>query len=79
MVRALTYRGGVPVRTDGALASYLCVDPLVEQAYQRYGLSAFEFMGTKYLRIKRIKQLQNEGLLDGSLRWRKEVPAVAVA
>jgi nucleoside-diphosphate-sugar epimerase len=48
-------------------------------AYQRYGLTAFDFMGTKYLRIKRIKELQSEGLLDGSLRWRKEVPAVAVA
>jgi nucleoside-diphosphate-sugar epimerase len=48
-------------------------------AYQRYGLTAFDFMGTKYLRIMRIKELQSEGLLDGSLRWRKEVPAVAVA
>jgi nucleoside-diphosphate-sugar epimerase len=38
-------------------------------AYQRYGLSAFEFMGTKYLRIKHIKKLQSEGRLDGSLRW----------
>jgi nucleoside-diphosphate-sugar epimerase len=47
-------------------------------AYDRYGLSAFEFMGTKYLRIKRIKQLQSEGRLDESLRWRAEVPAAAV-
>ena len=46
-------------------------------AYRRYGLTAFEFMGTKYLRIKRIKQLQSEGRLDGSLRWRNEVAAVA--
>lgn len=46
-------------------------------AYRRYGLTAFEFMGSKYLRIKRIKQLQSEGRLDGSLRWRNEVPAVA--
>jgi len=48
-------------------------------AYRRYGLTAFEFMGTKYLRIKRIKQLQSEGLLDGSLRWRNAVPSAAVA
>jgi nucleoside-diphosphate-sugar epimerase len=47
-------------------------------AYRRYGLSAFEFMGTRYLRIKRIKQLQSQGLLDGSLRWRNTVPARAV-
>jgi nucleoside-diphosphate-sugar epimerase len=46
-------------------------------AYRRYGLSAFEFMGTKYLRIKRIKQLQSEGRLDDSLRWLAEVPAAA--
>jgi nucleoside-diphosphate-sugar epimerase len=43
-------------------------------AYRRYGLTAFEFMGTKYLRIKRIKQLQSEGRLDGSLRWLAEAP-----
>src|SRR6267142_4963177 len=46
-------------------------------AYRRYGLSALEFMGTKYLRIKRIKQLQSEGRLDDSLRWLAEVPAAA--
>src|SRR5262249_42922065 len=39
-------------------------------AYRKHGLTAFEFMGTKYLRIKRIKQLQGAGRLDGSLRWR---------
>jgi len=47
-------------------------------AYHRYGLSAFEFMGTKYLRIKRIKQLQSEGRLDESLRWRAETPVAVV-
>ncbi len=39
-------------------------------AYRRYGLTYEEFMGTKYLRIKRILKLQGEGLLDESLRWR---------
>jgi nucleoside-diphosphate-sugar epimerase len=39
-------------------------------AYRRYGLTAAEFLGNKYLRIKQIKQLQSEGRLDGSLRWR---------
>ena len=38
------------------------------------GLTASEFMGTKYLRIKRIKQLQSEGRLNGSLRWLTDVP-----
>jgi nucleoside-diphosphate-sugar epimerase len=49
----------------------------VEQLYAAYrqaGLTASEFLGTKYLRIKRIKQLQNEGRLDGSLRWLTGVP-----
>jgi nucleoside-diphosphate-sugar epimerase len=40
-------------------------------AYRRHGLTASEFVGTKYLRIKRIRQLQSEGRLDGSLRWRQ--------
>lgn len=47
-------------------------------AYRRFGLTTFEFMGTKYLRIKRIKQLQSEGRLDGSLRWRAEPLAAVV-
>jgi nucleoside-diphosphate-sugar epimerase len=46
-------------------------------AYDRHGLSTFEFLGAKYLRIKRIKQLQSEGRLDGSLRWLTSVPAAA--
>jgi nucleoside-diphosphate-sugar epimerase len=47
------------------------------EAYDRYGLTSDDFLGTKYLRIKRIKQLQSEGRLDGSLRWRTRVPAAA--
>jgi nucleoside-diphosphate-sugar epimerase len=48
-------------------------------AYRRHGLTAFEFMGTRYLRIKRIKQLQSEGRLDDSLRWRAAIPLAAAA
>lgn len=47
-------------------------------AYRRYGLSADEFLGTKYLRIKRVKQLQREGRLDESLRWIVDVPVSTV-
>jgi nucleoside-diphosphate-sugar epimerase len=47
-------------------------------AYRRHGLTAGEFLGTKYLRINRIKQLQSERRLDASLRWQDKVPAVAV-
>ena len=46
-------------------------------AYRRHGLTAADFTGTKYLRIKRIKQLQSEGRLDESLRWQARVPAGA--
>src|SRR4029450_5392187 len=38
-------------------------------AYRRKGMTASDLMGTNYLRINRIKQLQREGRLDGSLRW----------
>jgi nucleoside-diphosphate-sugar epimerase len=46
-------------------------------AYDRHALSALEFMGTKYLRIKRIRQLQSEDRLDSSLRWLAGVPSAA--
>jgi hypothetical protein len=45
------------------------------EAYAREGLTAAEFEGTKYLRIKRIKQLQREGRLTDALRWRADEPA----
>ena len=48
-------------------------------AYREHGLTADEFLGTKYLRIKRIQQLQSEGRLDTSLRWRASEPDVTVA
>jgi len=47
-------------------------------AYRRYGLTVGEFLGTRYLRIKRIKELQSEGRLDGSLRWRLGAPTEVV-
>lgn len=47
-------------------------------AYRRYGLTTDEFLGTKYLRMRRIKQLQSEGLLDDSLRWRAEAPLASI-
>ena len=41
-------------------------------AYQAHALTFDEFMGDKYLRIKHIKTLQHDGLLDSDLRWRKK-------
>jgi nucleoside-diphosphate-sugar epimerase len=47
-------------------------------AYRRYGLTVGEFLGTRYQRIKRIQQLQSEGRLDESLRWRLGAPTEVV-
>jgi nucleoside-diphosphate-sugar epimerase len=39
------------------------------EAYRRHGLTKDEFLGSKYLRIRRVKELQTAGRLDASLRW----------
>ena len=44
----------------------------IEDLYDRYlayRLTREEFMGSRYLRIKHIQELQRTGRLDGSLRW----------
>jgi nucleoside-diphosphate-sugar epimerase len=38
-------------------------------AYQHHGLTQDEFLGSRYLRIKHVRELQAKGKLDGSLRW----------
>jgi nucleoside-diphosphate-sugar epimerase len=43
------------------------------EAYARNGLTFEEFTGTRYLRIKRIRELQEAGRLDDELRWRLPV------
>jgi nucleoside-diphosphate-sugar epimerase len=47
-------------------------------AYRRHGLHAEDFLGSKYLRIKRIKELQTEGRLDDFLRQVPDRPFVTV-
>jgi nucleoside-diphosphate-sugar epimerase len=50
----------------------------VEQLYQAYvrnGLTFEGFAGTRYLRINRVRELQEAGLLDDELRWRVAVGA----
>jgi nucleoside-diphosphate-sugar epimerase len=39
-------------------------------AYVRTGLTFEEFTGTRYLRINRVRELQEAGRLDDALRWR---------
>ena len=45
------------------------------EAYARNGLTFEEFTGTRYLRIKRVQELQDAGRLDDELRWRVPVAA----
>jgi len=42
------------------------------EAYQRIGLKLEDFEGQRYKRIDHIKNLMNTGLLDKTLRWKKE-------
>jgi nucleoside-diphosphate-sugar epimerase len=43
------------------------------EAYARNGLTFEEFTGTRYLRINRVRELQEAGRLDDALRWRLPV------
>src|SRR4029077_5855577 len=42
-------------------------------AYREAGLTAGEFLGSRFIRLKRIQELQSEGRLDEALRWRAPV------
>jgi nucleoside-diphosphate-sugar epimerase len=42
-------------------------------AYREAGLTEAEFLGARYIRLSRIRELQGEGRLDGALRWRAPV------
>jgi nucleoside-diphosphate-sugar epimerase len=41
----------------------------LRDAFKANGLTREELLGDRYFRIKRIRALQSEGLLDASLRW----------
>jgi len=47
----------------------------LQEAYGRHGLTLDEFLGPRYLRIKRVRELQDAGRLDDELRWRVPVAA----
>jgi nucleoside-diphosphate-sugar epimerase len=47
----------------------------LHRAYRAAGLTAEQFLGDRYLRIKQIRKLQSAGRLDEELRWR--APAAA--
>ena len=41
----------------------------LRDAFEKHGLTRDELLGDRYFRIKRLKMLQGQGLLDDSLRW----------
>ena len=47
----------------------------LHDAYVRHGLTNDEFLGPRYLRINRVRELQEAGTLDDDLRWRVPVAA----
>jgi nucleoside-diphosphate-sugar epimerase len=44
-------------------------------AYGRHGMSYEEFTGARYLRVKRVQELQGGGRLSDDLRWCEAVPS----
>jgi nucleoside-diphosphate-sugar epimerase len=44
-------------------------------AYVRNAMTHEDFVGSRYLRVKRVRELQDAGRLDDALRWRDPVPA----
>jgi nucleoside-diphosphate-sugar epimerase len=48
-------------------------DELVE-AYRRIGLTQAEFEGDRYVRLRRLRHLLDEGAIDADLRWARREP-----
>jgi nucleoside-diphosphate-sugar epimerase len=45
------------------------------EAYRKAGMTAEDFQGPRFIRLKRIQELQAKGRLDEALRWQAPVPA----
>jgi nucleoside-diphosphate-sugar epimerase len=48
-------------------------------AFRRHGVSFEDFMSSRFHRIRRIKELQDEERIDSSLRWRGRIPSDVAA
>jgi nucleoside-diphosphate-sugar epimerase len=46
-------------------------------ACRQYGMTYDEFIGARYLRVNRVRELQDSGRLDDDLRWRDAVALCA--
>ena len=47
----------------------------LREAFVSHGLTLEQFTGARYLRIRRVQELQESGELDHELRWRVPVTA----
>lgn len=47
----------------------------MRDAFESRALTLEDFTSSRFMRIRRIKELQDEGLVDGNLRWREPAPA----
>ena len=69
-------------RTLPAFRPQWTVQKGVEELYAAYrdvGLTSEQFQGHRYLRLKQIKKLQDEGRLDDDLRWQHAAPSPRAA
>jgi hypothetical protein len=48
----------------------------LHEAFRRNALTREEFLGSRYLRIRRVRELQAEGRLDARLRWKSQPATV---
>ena len=76
-LRCYRVNGDKIARTLPAFRPQWTVRRGIEQlydAYKRQGITAEQFMGPRYTRIKHIKKLQSEGRLGATLRWVDQEP-----
>jgi hypothetical protein len=45
------------------------------EAYRKAGMTEEQFLGPRFTRLLRIRELQGEGRLDAELRWMSPVMA----
>jgi hypothetical protein len=50
----------------------------LRDAFKANGLTREDLQGDKFFRIKRIRALQSQGLLDESLRWTSDESPILV-
>jgi nucleoside-diphosphate-sugar epimerase len=58
---------GLELDWDAELGARELID-----AYRSVGLTLEDFVGDRYIRLRRIRRLLDDGLLDAGLRWREQ-------